>query len=223
MQESGVSEKPLILASGSVYRAGLLAEAGIDFEIDPPDVDERALDYLLETSGPDLLAIRLALLKARDVAARYQDRWILAGDQVAVLDAPAGSTKETMVLLTKQPNARDAVIQLMSMSATVHQLVGGIVLLESRTGRVLVGLDHQIVEMRKYSEETARNYVTKFEPFDTAGAYRLEDQEQLDPGDKLVERVSGESPTGVLGLPIPLVRRLLAQAAASWRSPAEPS
>ena len=56
----------------------------------------------------------------------------------------------------------------------------------------------------------ARSYVERFAPFDTAGSYRLEDAAHMAPLEAFVVEVVGEHDSGVLGLPLPLLRRLLA-------------
>jgi len=220
---------PLVLASGSTYRAAILAEAHIPVIVDPPDIDERALDGRVADLGPEGLAVHLAVAKAEAVASRHPGSFVLAADQVGVLgtdpadDAASDdrpSEGRRWVLLTKRTDTDGAVAQLMSMAATTHRLVNGMVL-RSPDGALHTGVDVQTVTMRGYSESEARSYVDRFEPFDTAGSYRIEDGEVMEgeqgPGTALVASVSGEHPSGVVGMPLPLLRRLLA--AASWQGP----
>jgi septum formation protein len=195
----------LVLASGSRYRARLLADHGLAATVDPPEVDERSLDHLLATGGPDGLAVELARRKAAAVAPRHPGSVVLAADQVGVLDGPGGP-----VMLTKQPERDGAVAQLLAMSGTTHRLVNGVVVLDAASGDLVAGVDVQVVTMRPFARADAEAYVDRFEPWDTAGSYRLEDQELLAPGAGLVASVSGEHPSGVVGLPLPLVDRLLA-------------
>ena len=197
----------LVLASGSRYRAEVLRDAGYDVEVDPPSVDERALDALFE-EDPTRLALELAQLKAADVAPRHPGATVLAGDQVGVLITSDGPRQ-----LTKQPDEEGAVEQLLAMSGTTHQLVNGLVLVRidssGATQRSVGGIDVQEVTMRAFSPEEARAYVRRFEPYDSAGSYRLEDQDEMPPGERFVIDVRGEDPSGVLGLPLPLLSRLL--------------
>lgn len=198
-----------MLASGSRYRAELLFAAGIDVEVEPPDIDERALDGRLATLGPAGLALELARRKATAVVDRHRGRVILAADQVGVLVVHGREA-----LLTKRPDPPSAIAQLCSMAGTTHRLVNGVVVLAS-DGAAIEGVDVQRVVMRSFDERAAQDYVRRFEPFDTSGSYRLEDQEVLEaerPGSGLIESVSGEDPSGVVGLPLPLVRRLLRSA-----------
>jgi septum formation protein len=129
---------------------------------------------------------------------------VVAGDQVGVLDTPGGP-----VMLTKQPTVDGAVAQLLAMSGTTHRLVNGLVALDTATGAVVSGVDVQVVTFRTLGSDEALEYVERFEPFDTAGSYRLEDQDALGPGRGFVVSVVGEDPSGVVGLPLPLLRRLL--------------
>ncbi|MBC7377371.1 MAG: Maf family protein, partial [Burkholderiaceae bacterium] len=72
----------LILGSTSVYRRELLARLQIPFEIVSPDVDETPVAGEM----PVDLARRLALAKARAVAARFPQAVVIGSDQVADLD-----------------------------------------------------------------------------------------------------------------------------------------
>ncbi|MFZ4517871.1 MAG: Maf family protein [Microthrixaceae bacterium] len=196
----------LVLASRSRYRAQLLADAGIPVAIDPADVDERALDHLLTDAGAEALALELARRKAAVVAPRHPGALVIAADQVGVLDTPDGPR-----LLTQQPDPDGAVEQLLALSGTTHRLVNGLVVLDAERGNEVSGTDVQEVTFRTLTEAEARQYVERFRPWDTAGSYRLEDQDAMAPGEGFVTSVVGEDPSGVLGLPLPLLRRLLSR------------
>jgi len=203
---------PLVLASGSRYRAAMLAGSGVRVSVDPPDIDERSADGLLHDVGPDGLALELARRKAAAVVARHPGAWVIAADQVGVLGQDrTGASETTVRMLTKQPDVTTASAQLMAMSGTEHRLVNGLVVLDADSGRRAEGVDVQRVRMRSFSVEEARSYVERFEPFDCSGSYRLEDQEEMDPSQRLVTEVVGEHDSGVLGLPLPLLGRLFAE------------
>jgi septum formation protein len=204
-----VPARQLVLASGSPYRAAMLAQEGIHATIDPPELDERALDHLFDDLGVVGFALELARRKAAVVAARHPDAFVLAGDQVGVLDGPDGPRQ-----LNKQPEEDGAVAQLMAMSASTHRLVNGLVIVHLRSGRAIEGVDEQRVTMRDFDEDEARRYVRRFTPYDSGGSYRLEDQLDMDEGEGFVVDVQGEDESGVRGLPLPLVRRMLVSLAA---------
>lgn len=194
----------LVLASGSRYRARVLADAGMIPRTIPPDVDERALDHMLDNSTPEQHALVLAEAKAMSVAAVVKDSIVIGADQLGVCDR-AGD----QVILHKRDNVDDAVAQLMMMSGTTHRLVNGLVVVDTSTGNLRSGIDVMQITMRRFTRVEALRYVEAFRPFDSAGSYRIEDQEQMVPEERLVTDVAGEDPSGVLGMPLPLLHRLL--------------
>jgi septum formation protein len=196
--------RPLVLASSSRYRAAMLAEAGLHAVIDPPDIDERLLDDQLLDLGAGGLALELARRKAAAVAPRHPGAVVIAADQVGVVGGDDGDH-----MLTKQPTVPGAVAQLLQMSGTTHELVNGLVVLDTGSGGLVEGVDRQLVTMRRFGRDEAQRYVERFEPFDSSGSYRLEDQEAMAPLEPFVVDVAGEDPSGVLGLPLPLLRRML--------------
>lgn len=205
------SALPVVLASGSRYRASMLARAGLgpehgfDVVIDPPDVDERALDHLFDELGAAAFATVLARAKADVVAPRQSGSLVLAGDQVGVVDLAGGA-----VQMTKQPDEDTATAQLLTMSGTTHRLVNSLVVVRTDTGDSVEGIDEQTVTMRTFTEDEARSYLRRFEPYDSSGCYRLEDQPLMAPIEPFITEVVGEHPSGVLGLPLPLLGRMLA-------------
>lgn len=194
----------------------MLRDAGIEVLIDAPHVDERAVDAMLGEVGAAGLALELARRKADAVAARHAGRWVVAADQVGVV-----IQGDLVTMLTKQEDEDGAVQQLLTMSGTTHELVNGLVVLEVDSGRLVEGVDRQLVTMRPITEPEAREYVRRFEPYESAGSYRLEDQDHLAPLEPFVTDVQGEHDSGVLGMPLPLLRRLLDELARS--APASPT
>ncbi len=196
---------PLVLASSSRYRAQMLADAGLESRIDPPYVDERSFDEQLGQLGPEGLALLLAQKKAQSVTPRHSAALVLAGDQVGVVEIDGG-----FLQLHKKPDEESAAKQLMAMSGTTHRLVNALVLHNTSTGQIETGIDVQRVTMRSFAEQEAREYLRRFKPYDSSGSYRLEDQDFMLDGTKFVIEVQGEHASGVLGLPLPLLGRMLA-------------
>ena len=192
----------LVLASSSIYRARLLRDAGHEVVVDPPEVDERSLDPWFVDRGARALAVELARRKATVVAERHPGEVVVAGDQVGVVATDTG-----LVMLTKAASPSAAVAQLERLSGTTHELVNGLVV--RRDDAELHGVDVQRVTFRSLRRDEIEDYVAAFAPFDTSGSYRLEDDEAPGRGDPFVTRVDGEDSSGVLGLPLPLLSRLL--------------
>lgn len=190
----------LVLASTSRYRAELLATIGVTFTTAAPGVDERALDHRFAEVGVEGYVLELARAKAVAVARREVDALVIGGDQAAVLSTPTGDR------LLHQPGGRErAIAQLTEMSGSTHRLVNGLVVLDAATGTEHHEIDVHRVTMRPYTVAEATAYVDRFQPYDCAGGYRLEDDADL------IAAVEGEDPSGVIGLPLPSLRRLLAR------------
>ena len=173
----------------------MLSAAGIEARIVAPDFDERALDSLFGTIEPGELAVRLATGKARSVAAVIEPgELVLAADQLAVLGER---------MLTKPADLAAAVEQLAAMSGTTHELINGLVVWNAATDTWATAIDIHRVTMRDFTGAEAAAYVERFEPLDSVGGYRIEDDADL------IASVEGSGDDGVMGLPITVVRRLL--------------
>lgn len=163
-----------------------------------PEIDERSIDLEFDPTDPGAHALRLAHLKVRAVQrAAPAHALILAADQLAV---SGGS------LLHQPGGSERAVEQLTALSGTTHQLVNGVVLLDIDNGTIWERIDVHDITMRHFTREDATAYVGRFEPFDCAGSYRIEDDADL------IATVAGSGDDGVIGLPINMVREMLAQA-----------
>jgi septum formation protein len=81
MHQSPSLVRTLVLGSTSRYRRELLQRLGLPFTVAAPDVDETPL----QGEAPRTLALRLALAKARAVAALHPDAVVIGSDQVADL------------------------------------------------------------------------------------------------------------------------------------------
>jgi septum formation protein len=188
----------LVLASGSRSRADLLGRLELPFECDRPDFDEREHDHRFAELGPHEFALLLARGKAQAVAARRPGDWILAADQLAVIDL----IDEPPELLHKPGTEARAIAQLMRLSGRTHRLINALVLL-GPGGFEAHELDEARLTMREFDEAEARAYVGRHRPLESVGAYHIEDA-----GIRLFEHVEGDY-TGIIGLPLLAVCRLL--------------
>lgn len=203
-----MSARPtLILASTSRYRRELLERLEVPFETDAPDFDERSLDGRFGTMDHTAFALEQARGKARSLVGRYPQALILAADQIAIHPGPPER------LLTKPGDEATAVEQLMGLAGQTHQLLTGVVLLDARSGVETTTTDLHRLTMRRFDRAEAQAYVGRHRPVDCVGAYRIEDA-----GIKLFERIEGEDFTGIIGLPLLSVSRLL-RAAGVFEAP----
>lgn len=186
------AESPLILASGSRYRASLLARLGLPFVAMPSDADESRLPG--ET--PQALAERLALAKARVLSARHRDRWVLGSDQVAALGDR---------VLGKPGSRQAAVAQLSAQSGQVVEFITAVALVREADHAVHRHVDCTRVRFRALTAAEIERYVDAEPAFDCAGSFKSEGL-----GIALVEAIESDDATGLVGLPLIAVRRLLA-------------
>ena len=192
----------LVLASASPRRRELLKSIAPQFEVVPSEIEETLED------GPAPVAVaRLALRKARAVAARVREAVVLAADTVVILDGAA---------LGKPADAREARAMLRRLRGREHEVITGVAVLDSRTGREASTSVVSRVRMAAYSDATLEAYVATGSPLDKAGAYAIQDL-----GGALVERLAG-SYTNVVGLPVEETRWLLAEFGVPVSAPAEP-
>jgi septum formation protein len=191
--------EPLILASTSRWRIELLARLDVPFRSVAPNFDERAEDHRLAELGPHAFALALARGKARSLEDRERDAWVLAADQLAVLDEPDGP-----LLLHKPGTEQRAVEQLMQLRGRTHRLISGVVLVRGEIEHHEI--DEQHLTMRSFDRAEAEAYVARHRPVDSAGSYHIEDA-----GIRLFERIDsrGGDHTGIMGLPLLAVCRLL--------------
>ena len=179
-------DEPLILASSSPRRRMLLAQAGVAFEVRPPEIGEQQWPG----EAPAAFALRIARAKATEVARRAGPqpvRRVLGADTVVVIDEDT---------LGKPEGPEHAVALLRRLTGRVHRVITAVALVESASleGR------HVVVEsrvtLRPASPAELRAYVATGEPLDKAGAYAAQGE-----GRRFIERIEG-SETNVIGLPL---------------------
>jgi nucleoside triphosphate pyrophosphatase len=182
----------LVLASSSPRRAEILTSLGIPFEADAADVDEA----LRPREGAAPAAARLAEAKARAIASRRPNRWILGADTLVVLEE---------AILGKPRDAEDAGRMLRLLAGREHRVVTAVALLRADSpARVL--LEESRVRIAPLTAEEVSWYVDTREPMDKAGAYAVQGL-----GSRFIEEIRG-SYTNVMGLPARAVYRLMREA-----------
>jgi septum formation protein len=172
----------LILASTSRYRQELLNRLRIPFEAVAPEVDETALPG----EAPAALAERLALAKARAVAARVPGAVVLGSDQVAELDGNAigkPGTHENAARQLRRMSGREVVFQ-----TAVAVVAPGVAAIERAEVRV---------RFRELRDAAIEAYLRADEPYDCAGSAKVESL-----GIALLEAVESDDPTALVGLPL---------------------
>lgn len=176
--------RPLILASTSPFRRQLLERLGIPFEVASPQTDETPL----RGESAYRLVKRLAQAKARAVAQQYPNAVIIGCDQVAILDEK---------IIGKPGNRDNTVAQLRAASGRVLDFLTGICVLDSATDGALCDVEPFAVHFRDLSEHEIQAYVDREQPYGCCGGFKSEGL-----GITLFERLSGDDPTALIGLPV---------------------
>lgn len=183
----------LVLASGSRYRASQLTQLGLTFEICPPKVDETPL----AGESPASLALRLSEAKARAVANRHPNSWIIGSDQ----------TVDCAGQLLGKPGSTDrAQQQLGQMSGKQVFFHSGLCLLWP-DGQAQLSSTPTEVRFRDLSTAEIATYIEKDQPLDCAGSFKVEGL-----GISLFEAICSDDPSALIGLPLIALCRMLRQA-----------
>lgn len=210
----------LVLASASPARLGLLRASGIDPHVVVSDVDERAVESAARQRDPQLSPAQLAQLlaeaKGSIVASHLRDesggtaadradaeppRWVLACDSVLEVDGQVHGKPGTPEV------ARERWQQVHGRSAVLHT---GHHLVDMRDGRTAGAPASAAVHFASVTDAEIDGYVATAEPLHVAGGFTLDGL-----GAPFVESIEGH-PSTVIGLCLPLLRRLLADLGVDW-------
>lgn len=186
--------RALVLGSTSRYRRELLSRLQLPFSVDSPDVDETPHPG----ESPRDLACRLAVAKARAVAARHPSAVVIGSDQVADL---AGQP------LGKPGTHERATAQLRAMrgQTVVFQTAVAVVCLD--TGFEQLDLAPVEVVFRDLTDSEIEAYLLAEQPYDCAGSAKSEGL-----GIALLSRIDNDDPTALVGLPLIRTVRMISAA-----------
>jgi MAF protein len=184
---------PIILASTSPFRRELLERLGLAFETAAPDVDESRL----ENETAEALVRRLSESKARAIGTS-QAGLIIGSDQVATVDGE---------ILGKPGTHERAVEQLRRLSGRSVLFLTGLCLLNSVTDELLLDVIPFRVQFRELDDARIERYLQHDQPYNCAGSFKSEGL-----GITLFERMQGDDPTALIGLPLIRLSEMLTQA-----------
>ena len=183
---------PLVLASASPRRLGLLQSAGVDLEVRVPHVDETPLPG----EDPVTMVERLACAKRDAVITATPDGpnlRVIAADTVVVVDGEA---------LGKPGTPEMAVAMLSRLSGRTHHVVTGVAV-AGPAGAVSTTVTTEVT-WRPLSVDEIKAYVATGEPLDKAGGYGIQSG-----GEDFVTSLVG-SRDNVVGLPVATALELMA-------------
>lgn len=185
----------LILASSSPRRSDLLKLAGLDFNVEAADIDER----IQEDEAAATYVQRLALEKAQAVWDRHKaedtdDLVVLGADTTVVCDGE---------ILGKPTDQADARRMLKKLAGRTHQVLTGIAAVSARGLFSEVEITQVFFDL--ISEQEMIRYLASGEPMDKAGAYGIQGYAA-----RWIPRIEGCF-FNVMGLPLSRTMGLLAK------------
>jgi septum formation protein len=178
---------PIILASSSRYRQELLTRLAYNFIAIAPDIDESPIDG--ETAAE--LAQRLAIEKAAAIAANSPQALVIGSDQTLAIKG-----SHSTAILGKPGSHAKAVAQLEQLSGQNVEFATGLCVL-SPGGSKQVAVIPTTVTFRSLTRAEIERYLEREPAFDCAGSAKVEGL-----GISLMERVTSDDPTALIGLPL---------------------
>jgi len=182
----------IILASASLRRKQLLSDAGYEFKVVAADINESSL--LAECLEPCEYAKKLALAKAKTVAAKYPDSLVIGADTIVDFNGQ---------IIGKPTNAEDAERITRKLFSKPHKVITAVALVRLSDNTEIVESDITDVYPKKMTNEQLNEHIKSESWRDKAGAYAIQEN-----GDEFVEKIEG-SVTNVMGLPMELLHQLL--------------
>ena len=185
-------KSPVILASASPRRRQLLTEAGYEFAIVRPDIDESS--YTTEQIDPCKYAEQLALAKAKSVAQKYPDSLVIGAD--TIVDCRGE-------IIGKPADVKEARRIVKKLFSEPHKVITGLAICRVHDHIEIVTCDSTTVYPKQLTQQQIDEHIKSGRWTDKSGAYAIKEI-----GDEFIERIEG-SLTNVMGLPMELFEQLL--------------
>ena len=170
-----------------------MSEAGYEYTVVLPEVDESAFDA--EKADPVEYAKRLALAKAKSVARKHPDSFVIGADTIVDFQGR---------IIGKAADAEEAEQITGKLFSEPHKVITGLAIVRLSDGTELLQSDSTTVYPRKMTPGQIADHIKGGSWRDKAGAYAIQET-----GDEFVEKIDG-SLTNVMGLPMELLESLFA-------------
>ncbi len=173
----------IILASSSPRRKEILEMLGLDFKIDPADIDES----VFEEDRPEELVKVLSYEKAKAVADKYDSGYVIGSDTIVYFDGE---------IILKPRDYEDALAILSKLNANTNQVYTGITIINAKTGEEFTDYDLSEVTFKNNSLSTLKAFIEKDKPYDKSGSYSISGL-----GSIMIEEIKGDF-YSILGLSV---------------------
>ena len=157
-------------------------QVGFTVEVIPSDIEENS-----KTTSPKKFTTDLAIKKAKNVAAKTENRIVIGADTVVVLDQE---------ILGKPIDKIAARQMLQNLSGREHVVYSGIAIVDSDNNKIISDCESTVVSFRELTNNEIEIYVENDNPLDKAGAYGIQDRSAL-----FVDRIEG-CYYNVMGFPL---------------------
>jgi septum formation protein len=194
-----VKVAPLILASTSPYRRQLLERLALPFTVESPNIDESQLPG----ESPEELVQRLAKQKAYVVAKQNPGAVVIGSDQVAVINGKiTGKPGSHAVAMEQLRCASGKEIVFYTGLCCYNVLDKG-----GEDDHVQLAVVPFKVVFRNLSDDQINRYLKRDKPYNCAGSFKSEGL-----GVALFDRLIGDDPSALMGLPLIKLTTMLEQA-----------
>ena len=154
----------IVLASASSRRRQLMSDAGYEFMVVPPEVDESAFET--NNADPIEYAKLLALAKAKRVAQKYPDSFVIGADTIVDFQGR---------IIGKAADAEEAEQITRKLFSEPHKVITGVAILRLSDDTELVRSNSTTVYPRKMTAKQIANHVKGGSWRDKAGAYAIQE------------------------------------------------
>jgi septum formation protein len=190
MKRKKTNKPEWILGSASPRRRKILKRLGLQFRVEPSRISEPARNARESTSA---YAVRMACMKAAEVAARHASGLVIGVDTIVVLGKS---------ILRKPQTRAEARSMLQRLSGRWHEVLSGICLIDCNPRRMRSSFSRSRVHFRRLSTEDIDWYLQTGEHRDKAGAYGVQGYASL-----FIDRIEG-CYFNIVGFPIVAFERL---------------
>ncbi len=184
--------REIILASTSKQRYDILKRTGITFIVEDSGYEE---DLTLPLAPKELVQ-HLAEGKAQAVARRHSDALVIGADTIVVCDGE---------IFGKPGTPERAQEMLKKLSGKTHSILTGFVIIDAKTGGVVIRAIETKLSFRTLSDQQIDSYVATGEPLDKAGGYAIQGGAA-----RFIEKIEGDM-DNVIGLPLQALLEELAK------------
>lgn len=175
----------IILASGSPRRHEILRDAGIPHIIRPASADETLPEGISPHDAVAMLARRKAEAAVKENSPVKGEDVIIAADTLVAYGSE---------IYGKPRDRDDAFRMISSMTGATHLVLTGVCVTDGDD--ILVEVEESVVHMREAEDLEIYSYIDRFEPYDKAGAYGIQEAAGL-----FVSRIEGDY-SNIVGLPL---------------------